>query len=199
MGYKLKTAPAAEPVSRTEAKLHLKLDSDTTDDTLIDALITAAREAAENYTGRAFINQTWELTLDEWPEEGDSVGASIELIPSPLSSITSITYKDQDGVTQTASSSTLYEADTYSTPGRACLKYGQIWPSIREIQNSITVTFVSGYGASSSSVPAAIRAAILMIIGHLYEHRESVNIGNIVTEVPQGAMFLLDPYRVILC
>lgn len=197
MGYKLKTAPTVEPITLTEAKLHLKIDSDTTDDNLITALIQAARESCENYTGRAFINQTWELTLDEFPDEGDSDDNYIELYPSPLSSITSIIYKDLDGVSQTASSSTLYEADAYSTPGRACLKYGQVWPTAQEIQNSITVTFVAGYGAAGSNVPAAIRTAILMLIGHLYEHRESVNVGNMVTEMPMGVQYLLDPYRII--
>ncbi len=63
--WKLKTAPAVEPISTSEAKLHLKLDSDTTDDTLIAALITAAREIIENMTGRALINQTWEMSLKE--------------------------------------------------------------------------------------------------------------------------------------
>lgn len=197
MGYKLKTAPTVEPITSTEAKLHLKIDSDTTDDTLIAALITAARESCENYTGRAFINQTWELTLEEWPE--DTEDASIVLRPAPLSSITSITYKDENGTTQTASASTLYEADTYSEPGRACLKYGQLWPSIQEIQNSIKVTYVVGYGAAASAVPGPIKAAILMLIGHLYEHRESVAVGVSVNEMPMGVQFLLDPYRVIEC
>ena len=195
MGYKLKTAPTVEPISSTEAKLHLKIDSDTTDDTLIAALITAARESCENYTGRAFINQIWEATFEEFPDDDD---CALELPPSPLSSISSITYKDGDGVTQTLSTS-VYEADTYIVPGRACLKYSQTWPSAMEIQNSILVTYVCGYGSAASSVPSALKTAILMLIGHLYEHRESVAVGVTVAEMPQGVAFLLDPYRVIKC
>jgi uncharacterized phiE125 gp8 family phage protein len=195
MGYKLKTAPSVEPISSTEAKLHLKIDSDTTDDTLIAALITAARESCENYCGRAFINQTWEATFDAFPDDGDY---SLPLLPSPLSSITSITYKDTAGVTQTVSSS-VYEADTYAVPGKACLKYSQSWPSAMEIQNSVLVTYVCGYGSAASSVPAPIKAAILMLVGHLYEHRESVAVGVSVVEMPQGVSYLLDPYRVIEC
>lgn len=191
MGYKLKTGPSVEPVSSTEAKLHLKIDSDTTDDTLIAALITAARETAENYTGRALINQIWELAINEFPDDD-----FIELPPSPLSSITSLIYQDADGVNTTASSSTLYEPDLYSVPGRLCLRYGQAWPTARDIQNSITVTYVSGYGSAGSSVPGAIKAAILLIIGHLYENREAVDLNNL-EELPMGAKFLLEPYRVI--
>lgn len=190
MGYKLKTAPAVEPVSLTEAKLHLRVDHDDEDD-LIEMLITAARQQAENYTGRAIINQTWELTLDQFPDD------DMALPPAPLSSITSIIYKDLNGVNTTASASTLYEPDIYSEPGKACLRYGQTWPTAQDIQNSITATYVSGYGATGASVPAAIRSAILLLVGHLYEHRESVIIGTISSDLPQGFEYLLNPYRII--
>lgn len=192
MGYKLKTAPTVEPITLSEAKLHLKLDSDTTDDTLITALITAAREACENFTGRAFVNQTWEATFDEFPAGEDE----IELYPAPLSSITSLTYKDVNNATQTAAA-TVYEADPYSLPGTLALKYGQSWPVALEIQNSITVTYVAGYGATAASVPGPIKAAMLLLIGHLYENRESVEVGQTAEVLPHGVEFLLSPYRVI--
>ena len=191
MGFKLKTAPTTEPISLAEAKLHLKVDTDlTADDNLITALITAARQMAENYTGLALINQTWEYATDQFTD------SQIPLRPAPLSSIASITYKDSANVTQTLSSS-VYEANTYEMPGKVMLKYNQVWPTTLLIENSILITFVAGYGTASSSVPAAIRAAILLIIGHLYEHRENVVIGTISSELPQGAEYLLNPYRVI--
>ena len=37
---------------------------------------------------------------------------------------------------------------------------------------------------------------MLMFIGHLYEHRESVIIGDTAVEMPLGAIRLLDQYRV---
>lgn len=40
------------------------------------------------------------------------------------------------------------------------------------------------------------KAAMLMFIGHLYEHRESVIIGDTAVEMPLGATRLLDQYRV---
>lgn len=197
ISYKLKTAPTTEPVTLAEAKLHLKVDSDTTDDNLITALITAAREIVENYTGRALINQTWEACFEEFPDEEDADDNYVPLRPGPLSSISSVVYLDTAGVSTTASASTLYEADAYSMPGRLCLRYGQVWPSTRDVQNAVTVTFVAGYGSAAASVPGAIKAAILLIIGHLYEHRESVVIGANPTELPQGALSILNPYRII--
>ena len=44
-------------------------------------------------------------------------------------------------------------------------------------------------------MPASVKAAILLTLGHLYENREAVNVGNIVTEMPMGAERLLWPYR----
>ena len=40
------------------------------------------------------------------------------------------------------------------------------------------------------------KAAMLMFIGHLYEHREAVIIGETAVEMPLGATRLLDLYRV---
>lgn len=45
---------------------------------------------------------------------------------------------------------------------------------------------------------ASIRAAALMMIGHLFAHREAVNIGNITTELPLGVTHLLRPYRRVM-
>jgi uncharacterized phiE125 gp8 family phage protein len=189
MGYKIKTGPTIEPVTLAEAKIHLKIDSDTTDDLLVTALITAAREACENYTGRALIEQSWEFAFDEFCDD------EIELQNPPLSSVTSITYKDIDNVTKTLSTS-VYDVDVYSVPGKIFLKYGQMWPSVLDVENSILVTYKAGYGTAASSVPASIRAAMLLIIGHLYENREDVIIGRQVNDLPKGSTFLLDPYKV---
>lgn len=56
-------APAQEPVSLTEAKLHLRVEHDE-EDALIGALIIAAREQAEFLTGQRLITQTWTVSVD---------------------------------------------------------------------------------------------------------------------------------------
>lgn len=42
----------------------------------------------------------------------------------------------------------------------------------------------------------SITAACLLIVGHLYEHREDVIIGSITAKLPLGSQSLLLPYRV---
>jgi uncharacterized phiE125 gp8 family phage protein len=55
----------------------------------------------------------------------------------------------------------------------------------------VKVTFVSGYPA----VPAAIKQAILLLIGQWYQTREAINVGNIVTALPNTVESLLTNYR----
>ncbi|KRV76386.1 head-tail connector protein [Pseudomonas citronellolis] len=42
----------------------------------------------------------------------------------------------------------------------------------------------------------SIRAACLLILGHLYGNREDVVIGTIATAIPQGSRVLMTPYRI---
>lgn len=42
----------------------------------------------------------------------------------------------------------------------------------------------------------AIQASLLLICGHLYANREDVVIGVSATQLPNGAQYLLHPYRI---
>lgn len=212
MMLKLKTGPSLEPVSSTEAKLFLKVD-DATDDTLIAALITAARKQAEEYTGRAFITQTWELFIDGVgvalpPELMDAYEEmfrteyvppslrAIELPRPPIISITSIKYYDVDDAEHTWAS-TNYRLDNYSEPGRVILAAAGEWPTDLRAQQGILVTYAAGYGAGATDVPEDIRTAIKRILAGLYENRQDEVIGAVAGQLDLTAKALLDPYRVV--
>jgi len=66
MSLQLLSPPAIEPVTLSDAKLHLKVDV-ADDDALITRLLAAARARAEWHTGRAFITQSWIQWIDRWP------------------------------------------------------------------------------------------------------------------------------------
>jgi uncharacterized phiE125 gp8 family phage protein len=184
----LSTAPTVEPVTVNEARDFLRIDFDD-DEVLVGALITAAREYVEGYTERALVNQTWTVKMDDfW---GDCV---LELPYPPLSSVTSITYVDTDGASQTVATAT-YTVDTDSEPGRIYLAYGKTWPTARSERNAVTITFVAGYGAAASAVPDRAKTAIKMLVGDMYENRETVLTGTIVAEIPTVKR-LLDTLRV---
>ena len=189
------TAPAVEPVGTADAKSHLRVDV-ADDDDLIDSLVMAAREWAEAFTRRALIDQTWELKLDHFPNSG----VPIELAKPPLSSITSVTYIDAAGATQTWANSN-YTVDAPSGPfatfGRLLPNFQTVYPSTRDVPNAVVIRYVAGYGSVASAIPEGIVRGLLMHVGHLYEHRESVVAGVSVAEVPQATEWLLWPYRAL--
>lgn len=185
MNLNLTTAPALEPLFIDDVKKQLRIDvSQNEEDDYLQQLIYAARHYAERRTGRALITQSWTLKLPKFCEE-------IELPKPPLRSVTSITYKDSDGASQTLSSS-VYQVDTASQPGRIKLAYGQIWPSVRENDyDSVAILFSAGYGGDPDSVPNEIRQAMLLLVAHWFENREPVNIGNITSALPFGVEAVL--------
>lgn len=190
MALTLVTAPAAEPITLVEAKAHLRVDI-ADDDSLITALITAARQHVEVITRRALITQTWDLTLDTWPD-----GGAILMPLPPLQSVTSITYKDSAGTVYTMPA-TDYIVDKAEEPGRIVLAYGKTWPSVTLYPaGAITVRFTAGYGAASA-VPQAIKQAILLLVGHWYESREAVVGGAVQREIPFAVEALLWSFRVL--
>ena len=60
--------------------------------------------------------------------------------------------------------------------------------------NCVTVRFVAGYGAASA-VPETVKAAIKLLVGHLYEHREAVTLGHLSRSLQYGLERLLWPYK----
>lgn len=178
--------PASEPVSVSEFKTHARIDH-SDEDTLITAYLVAARQWSETWLRRSLITQTWVARYDGFP-------ARIVLPYAPLQSVTSIQYVDASGNTQTASTA-LYVVDTYRHPGEVYLAYDQTWPTTRDEQNAVTITYVAGYGDDPDDVPEAIRHAIKLIAGHLYEMREPVVAGQTVAEVPESFKSLLNLYR----
>jgi len=185
-GLKQYTAPASEPVSLQEAKAHLRVTY-SDDDGLIAEQLSAARQRFEEETYRSVVTQTWDLTLDEFPDRD----APLRLPRAPLQSVTSITYVDTAGVLQTLSA-TRYSVSATRQPGLIRPAYGYVWPEARRQPDAVTVRFVAGYGAAAA-VPALIRAAIKLIVGQLYEFREQLTERS-TQELPQGAQRIIQLY-----
>lgn len=189
--FTLVTAPAAEPITTAEAKEQVRQDG-TDEDTYIDTLIVAARRWVERTSGRALINQTWDYSLDRFPQS-----AFIEIPKFPLSSVTSITYYDDDLSTSTVFASSKYQVDTARTPGRIALKDGETWPvdSLR-LSSGVVIRFVAGYGAAGSSVPEDLRHVIKLLVAQMYTHREPEVTGTIVSRVQFAVDSLMSDYRI---
>ena len=174
MALSLITAAAEEPITPTEAKASPSLRvAVATDDTDIAEMITTARMQAEDYSGHAFVTQTWELVLDGFPTGG------IKVPVPPLQSVTSIKYIDGNGDQQTLDA-LLYAVDDDSTPGLIVPAYGESWPSARDEINAVRVRFVAGFGAAAD-VPADIKTCIKMIVGVTYDNSQGILGGQAMT------------------
>jgi len=182
-------APTIEPVTLAEARVHLRIDN-TSDDLLIERCITAARRFCEHWTQRQFITATWKLYLREFPSgEGEIV-----LPRPPIGSVTSIAYIDTNGATQTLAAGN-YRVTAGRTPARIEPAYDCAWPGTRDVSEAVIVTYTAGYGATAASVPADLRAAILLMVTHLYEFRQPVIAGTITKAVELSVTSLLDTFR----
>ena len=187
MSFNRTAAPAAEPLTKAEVKLHAHMETaETIEDGELDIYIKAAREYVENVTQRALITQTFTYFTDCFKDE-------IKL-KANLQSVEAVRYIDRDGNQQTLASS-VYVADTDAPIGRIYRDYDQDWPDIRSQRNAVEVDFTVGYGATSAAVPESIRHAMLLLIGHWYMNREAVSVGSL-NEVPYGVELLLNPYKI---
>lgn len=155
----LVTAPSEEPVSSADAKKHLEL-SGTDHDTHVAWLIEAARQQWEHDTDSAVIEQTWRLTTDSLQEQRFS--------KRPVSEITSVQYYDSSNAQQTLSSS-VYQLDTAENAIR--LAVDQSWPFTYSRWDAVTYTVKAGKYTTESEVPAIVRQAILLLVGHYFEDR----------------------------
>lgn len=187
------TDASTEPVTLSEVKTYLRIDHDHEDDLISDIIIPSVRQFCEQQTRRAFIQQTWTKTLPDFP-----CGRRIYLDRPPLSSVTSVTYYDEDGASQTLASSR-YAVNTDNEPGFIQLDSNQSWPVVDDdSQPGVTITYVAGYGSAASDVPAALKQAQLYIINHWWRNRDmvDVSVGGTVSEVPFTANVILRQYAI---
>lgn len=177
---------AAKPLTLDEAKEHLRVDF-TDDDALIHGLIDAATQHVEDVTSRALVTQTWTLRGDRFPTSGEVV-----LPRPPLQSVSSITYIDTSGASQTLATSE-YDVHTDTLPGRITRAYNVTWPSVRAQPNAVTITYVAGW--TEGAVPEALKSALKLIVGDLYRNREDTITGTVAARL-KAVDALLGPYRV---
>lgn len=184
-------APTAEPVTRTEAKLYARIDI-STDDTLVDALIKAAREEVEAYTGRAYVQRTYRADIPYFSDE-------IQLPHKPIIAISSVKYySNASPSVLTTLAATNYEL-TRDTVIRA---YGATWPAVDTRAAPVQITYTAGYPTTSSpqsaasDVPVAVKQAMHLIIGDLYENREGQVLYPGALQNNPTVMRLLNYYRV---
>lgn len=177
------------PISLAEAKAHLRVDH-TDDDAMIAAVVASAADYVAVYTGRSLMPQTLKARYAMFDDM---------VVPhAPVIEIESITY---DG-------GTVLDTDVYelikSEPAGVVLAQNKAWPTA-EI-NSVYIQYRAGYEDSSDSpvnltdrIPASLKAAMLLVIGDLYQNREARALVNGARyEANPTIKALMNPYRIIM-
>lgn len=186
-------APAASPVSLAEAKAHLSIDAADWDDPLqvfIDAAVTRF-DGWSGLLGRCLVNQTWRLRFEEWPADG------VLRFPFPDVSAATIKYyasSDGDATLTTVSPSPFLEIMHDARGSYVKLKPTFTAPALYDRDGPVVADIVAGFGAAASDVPGALRTAILLTIGHLWENRaDSAPIQ--IHSIPLAAEMFAAPFR----
>lgn len=161
MTKRLIIPPATLAVSIEAARRAARVSGEALDAELEDK-IRGITDEVEHKTGRALIQQTWELTLDSFPS-----GGAVKLPPARLVSVDHVKYRDIDGALRTLDPQD-YLVDTKSEPGWIVPAPGRTWPSTESRIGSVEVQYVCGYGPTEADVPPAIKSYILGMIENDY-------------------------------
>jgi uncharacterized phiE125 gp8 family phage protein len=186
--WEVTVEPEFEPISRTLAKLHARVETEA-DDLLIDLLIKAARLEAERITGRAFIPRTIEARFDDLPSGREP----IELPMAHSATVSELTYLDGGGAAQTIDLADLEVIAGGQNPARLIPAVNTNWPGTNRSPGNVVITYVAGYPASGSpadeeahqaAIPEALKNWMLVRVTTSYDHRGALDMGNL-KELPR--------------
>lgn len=167
MNLKVITETTKEPILLDDVKQFLRIDYDE-DDFILQTMVSAAREYAETFTRRSIANKTYELTINSYVDR-------ISLANPPFVNIDTVI--DSNGETIDHKVIEEYE--------RAIIAFNSFYETAK-------VTYQAGYDV----VPNTIKQAMLILISHFYENRETVIVGTSVVKMPFSVESLLYPHKV---
>lgn len=180
---------SALPISVQDVKAQIRIElDDTTQDAYLTDLIKTALEYCENETGRDYTETTWDEILEGFPGSD----GRICLPRSPVKSVTSITYFDTNGDSQTVDSADYILIKPTTLPGFLEPAPSKVWPSSQCRPNAVTVRFVTGY----TTVPETLRHCIRLLVGTYHENRES-ELPMKTYELSMGLQRLTDQLRMV--
>lgn len=174
----------AEPVTLAEAKAQVRMVDDNSEDTFLTALIAPARAYVEKVSTYTLVAGTRVFTFSQW-------GDYLEIYLRPITSVTTVAYVDEEGDDATYAD---YLAPLGAYPFRVFSGINDEFPTIAD-GSSITVTLAAGALDSASIEYLIAKRAILLLIGHWFENRETAVIGQASNEVDFAVREMLDTLR----
>jgi hypothetical protein len=176
------------PLGVADAKKQLRLEIPD-DDTLVARLINSATIRAQTLLRQTLLTTVYNQYFDQFPASANGyynrlvrmMGPNPQWLPNgasiltlngpPLVSVQSVQYYDPSGVLQTVDPSTYFVSTGLGCRVQPVI--GHVWPVVRPQIDGVLVQYTAGY-SSPSQIGDNIKAAMLLMIGHWYEHREEV-------------------------
>ncbi|KQZ81879.1 hypothetical protein ASD64_08965 [Mesorhizobium sp. Root157] len=197
-------APATTPVSLVEAKAHLRVDHED-DDTLIEGFIAAATDHLDGWTGilgRCLVEQ-------EWRQDFDAFARGLCLPLGSVISVTTVTWRNTAGQVSTVEG--IWYSLQIDAGGRYFVRFRDdyAFPGDLYERGAVSVAYKAGYATvpevpangddpaipAKSTVPAALKVAILLLVGNWYANRETMVVGATVESLPFAVDALIAPFR----
>lgn len=175
-------AAATPPVTLAEAKARLRVTHDD-ENAVITAMIASACDQIGEMAGRVLSSETWEVMMSDFP-------AAVRLPKSPVIALTSVTYLDAVEAVQAAvlGDFALVQSDDWSHVQPAV---GKAWPTPGvDREDAARIRFSAGY----TTLPAALKEAVLLMVGHLFRNREGVS-PDAMTEPPLSISALVSTHK----
>lgn len=165
MKYKLKTAPAFDPISIDELKRNLHImEDDDEKDVYLDEIIASTVEYVQSDIGRQFCLATYTAYLDAYP------GEEMEIDRGPVSGITSVKYFKPSELILSTLDPSLYQLDNVDLTAR--LKFLESFSTNSNKINAIEIEFTTGWG-SADDVPRDIKDGLILLCSDRYLNPEN--------------------------
>jgi len=166
-------APTAWAVTLPDVQAHVR-STESAENAYLSSLIKNAQSALESRYGIALTEQSWKLTLDEFPTAN---AGRIYLPRPPLISITEVKYTGDLGTELELVVGTGYQVDSDSWPARLYPPADGSWPSVKAgVPSPVRIKYKAGFKVTdpptTAVAPLSVSQAMLLLIGQWYENRE---------------------------
>jgi len=181
--------PPVGAITQLEAVRHLNENAEDVDTEELDAIIREATEHVETIAQHALIQRTLRYTVPAFPNSG-----ALALAWAPFLDLVTVTYRDASDTEQTLDPA-IYRIrnDSDRLPGALILKPNMAWPATADVEDAVSIDYRVGYTTTLTDeagrpiingtvddygrvrAPADLKAAVKLIAGDLYEHREAQN------------------------
>lgn len=183
---RLLTAPVLEPVTASEAKLAARIAETSAFDAIVPGLIVAARQLAEQVTGRQLMQQTWRIELTDWP-------ASTDVFEIHRATAAAVSYWGTGAAWVTLSGAS-YEFAAVGNGTGIVPAIGLAWPTLGEkaIGARVRIDLTAGE-TDPQAVPECVRLYIKALVAYWIDTPVAAS-GASLEEAPFLRM-LLDPAK----